>query len=157
MNRIKLSMLVITAIIVVACNSTKKSSTSTTSSNSTVKATTTPAIATNTETPATPATPSSNMYLPMRPANGSVPPGNVELLAIQKQYSDVTMEKLKEGHAIYSAGACIKCHGTDNIYTYSEARWASIIDDMAQRANITPEQKDAVYKYVLSVKATQPK
>ncbi len=157
MNHIKLSILAIAVIIIAACNSTKKSSTSAASTTSTVKSAATPTLATSTETLATPAAPSSNMYLPMRPVNGSVPPGNQELMAIQKQYSEVTMEKLKEGHAIYSTGACIKCHGTDNIYNYSEARWASIIDDMAQRANITAEQKDAVYKYVLSVKALQPK
>ncbi len=66
-------------------------------------------------------------------------------------------EKLKQGHAIYTAGACIKCHEAMSIYHFGETRWKDIIDDMAQKALIGDEQKDAVYKYVLAIKATQPK
>jgi len=84
-------------------------------------------------------------------------PGNEELTAIQVQYKDVTLEKLNEGHAIYTQGACINCHGAKNIYWFGEAQWKEIIEDMAQRSNISDVQKDAVCKYVLAIKATQPK
>jgi mono/diheme cytochrome c family protein len=67
------------------------------------------------------------------------------------------LEKLKEGHAIYTAGACINCHGAKNIYEFPEAQWKDILDDMAQRANISVDQKDAVYKYVLAIKAAVTK
>lgn len=84
-------------------------------------------------------------------------PGVAELRAVQVLDSAITLEKLKDGYFIYSEGACTNCHGVFNIYQYSEPVWKSIIDDMAQRASISDSQKDAVYKYVLSIKATQPK
>jgi hypothetical protein len=41
------------------------------------------------------------------------------------------------------------------IYPYSEDRWKGIVDTMAMRSQLSAEYKDAVYKYVLSIKATQ--
>jgi mono/diheme cytochrome c family protein len=88
---------------------------------------------------------------------GKQEPGNNELLAIQSQYKDATLAQLQEGHTLYTAGACIKCHGAGNIYKHETAQWKGIIDEMANKAHLTAEQKDAVYKYVLAIKATQPK
>lgn len=102
-----------------------------------------------------PVTPSSDSYLFVKPSNGIPAPGKEELSALQLQYKDVTMEKLAAGHAIYSQGACISCHNAKNIYQYDQKEWATIIDDMAFRANLSEQEKDAVYKYVLSIKATQ--
>lgn len=90
------------------------------------------------------------------PTIGIYPPGRDELAAIQLQYSDVTQEQLAEGYSIYTEGACIRCHQAKNIYNYSETSWKGIIDDMARMANISLEQKNAVYKFVLSIKAVQP-
>ena len=67
------------------------------------------------------------------------------------------MDKLKEGHTLYTAGACINCHNAKNIYRYNEEQWKGIIDNMAIKAHINDTQKDAVYKYVLAIKATQNK
>jgi hypothetical protein len=90
------------------------------------------------------------------PTIGIYPPGKAELAAIQNQFSDVTYEQLTEGYTIYTEGACIGCHQAKNIYNYTEVSWKGIIDDMARMANISIEQKNAVYKYVLSTKAVQP-
>lgn len=90
-----------------------------------------------------------------KPADGIYAPGSEELTAIQAQYKDVTLEQLQEGHTIYTTGACIKCHGAKNIYKREEAKWKDIIEDMAKKAKISDVQKDAVYKYVLAIKATQ--
>jgi mono/diheme cytochrome c family protein len=84
-------------------------------------------------------------------------PGEEELAAIQVRYREATLDQLKTGHAIYTQGSCINCHGAMNIYKYTEVQWTSIIDDMALRARISDADKDAVYKYVLAMKATQPK
>lgn len=145
----KTTKITLTAIIAIpiaigisACSSSKKISTSTVSS--------TPASTTTTTT-------STNNFLFAKPADGIYAPGNEELTAIQAQYKDVTLDKLKEGHAIYTEGACINCHGAKNIYQNGEAQWKEIIEDMAQRAKISDAQKDAVYKYVLAIKAAQPK
>jgi hypothetical protein len=90
-----------------------------------------------------------------KPLNGIYEPGHEELIAIQARYKDATLEQLKQGHMIYSLGACIQCHKAMSIYQRNEAQWAIIIDDMAKRARISETQKDAVYKYVLAVKAAR--
>ncbi len=138
MNPYKVTFTAITSIIIVACSSTKKSVTTPVSSS-----------------PST--TPSVVIPKASKPSNGIYIPGTEELVAIQMQYKDVTLQQLKNGHVIYTEGACIKCHNSKNIYFYTEIVWQNIIDDMAKRAMISDEQKDAVYKYVLAIKSTKGK
>ena len=148
MKTTKITLIAIATLIIAACSSSKKSTSST--------AATSPASTSVTSTPTTSnSTPS--IAIVEKPANGIYAPGNEELVAIQAQYKDVTSEKLKEGHTIYTQGACINCHGAKNIYKRGETQWKDIIEDMAHKAQITDDQKDAVYKYVLAIKATQPK
>ncbi|MFL5752793.1 MAG: c-type cytochrome [Bacteroidia bacterium] len=137
----KTSHLITTSIIVLiiaACSSTRKSSASVAIS-----------------APASTTTTSPSVFL--APPDGIYAPGDAELTAIRKQYEHVTLDLLKEGHLIYTQGACINCHGPENIYSRDEAKWKDIIDNMAQKAGISDAQKDAVYKYVLAIKATQVK
>lgn len=142
MTTSKLILLSSTIIIFAACRSTKN----------------TPAVSV-TPTPAPPVatTPASTVTAgpAVKSTNGVYEPGNAELLAIQKKYANVTLATLQQGHQIYTVGKCINCHGAKNIYKRDEARWQDIIDDMAQRAELSDADKDAVYKYVLSIKATQ--
>ena len=147
----KISLIAIAAIVIAACSTSKKSSTST--------ATTTPA-ATTTQPTAT--TPSNNNSTPAtatvaKSTTGIFVPGDEELVAIKTKYQDVTLDKLKEGHTVYTTGACVSCHNAKNIYRRPEGSWKEIIEDMAKKAQISDTQKDALYKYVLAIKATQPK
>ena len=147
MNTIKITAIAIIPLIIAACNTSKKNS---------KLATTTPSpVVTATPTPTS--APTQSSFMVSRSPDGIYTPGNEELTAIQVQYKDVTMETLKKGHTLYTFGACARCHRAQSIYKYSESRWKEIIDDMAVKAEITGEEKDAVYKYVLSIKATQPK
>lgn len=146
MKTTKLTLFAVAAILIAACSSSKKSTTSVAASNNTTTTTTT-----NTTTT------SNTPIMLTKPANGIYAPGNEELVAIQSKFQDVTLEKLNEGHTIYTQGACINCHGAKNIYKRGEAQWKDIIEDMAHKAKISDEQKDAVYKYVLAIKAVQPK
>jgi uncharacterized alpha/beta hydrolase family protein len=144
MNKIKITLIVSSAIIIAACSSTKKSATSTSTSSSVPSATN----STNTST---------SPFVFVKPADGINAPGNEELTAIQTQYKEVTLAQLKEGHEIYSEGACTRCHNAKNIYQMEISEWKSTLEDMAQKAYLSDVQKDAVYKYVLAMKATQPK
>jgi hypothetical protein len=81
-------------------------------------------------------------------------PSEVEVTAIKGRFADANLEILKSGHSIYT-GACTNCHGKKNIQTRSEEEWVKIIDRMAPKANLTAEQKDQVWKYVLAMK-TKP-
>ncbi len=137
-----MTLIIVPTIIIAACSSSKKAAKSTTST----------APATTTTAPA-----STTPLIFAKHADGIYAPGNDELIAIKAKYNDVTLDKLKEGHAIYTEGACIGCHIPQNIYEREEGQWKTIIDDMALRANISDAQKDAVLKYVLAIKAKQPK
>ena len=85
----------------------------------------------------------------------SIIPGDTQLIAIKVKYPEVTLSTLTEGHSIY-IGACTNCHGQKNIFKRSEASWLHEIDDMSPKANLTVAQKDALTKYILAMKATQP-
>ena len=141
-NRIPALLLLAGAMMVAACSSTKKAA----------RASVTPAPA-----PTTARTTSSNTYFFSKPADGVHDPGNEDLAAIQLQYKDVTLAELKEGHALYTRGSCISCHHAKNIYELQEASIKDIIEDLAKKARMPDNEKDAVYKYVLAMKATQPK
>lgn len=141
-NRIRVTVLLAGTIVATACSSTKK----------TTQATVAPVPASAT-TPSTP----SGTYLFSKPADGVRDPGNEDLAAIQLQYKDVTLAKLKEGHVLYTGGSCISCHNAKSIYELKEESIKNIIDDMAKKARMPDTEKDAVYKYVLAMKTTQPK
>jgi cytochrome c5 len=115
MNISKIAIIALTALIISACGSSKKSSSS--------------------------------------PAP-SIIPGEAQLTAIKAKYPDATAAQLTEGHSIYT-GACTNCHGQKNIFKRSEASWLHEIDDMSPKAKLTAAQKDALTKYILSMKATQ--
>lgn len=134
MRTTKITILAIILLIIGACSASKKSTMATASS----------------------ASPSDPVVF-TKPANGVFAPGDEEVKAIQTKYSDVTLDKLKEGHMLYTQSACVKCHNAKNIYTRGEEQWKDIIENMAIKAKISDTEKDAVYKYVLAIKATQPK
>ncbi|MBX7181219.1 MAG: hypothetical protein K1X82_03825 [Bacteroidia bacterium] len=85
---------------------------------------------------------------------GVYSPTMAELSAILPHFQDATMDQLNQGFQLYTAGACINCHKAKNISRHSVTEWKQIMDDMAQKAEFNQAQKDAVYRYVLSIKAT---
>jgi hypothetical protein len=89
--------------------------------------------------------------------NGIYAPDTLALNAIKIKYPDITLTQLNEGYIIYTYGPCINCHQAKNIYQFNENKWVHIIEEMAVLAEISGTQKDAVLKYVLSIKATQTK
>lgn len=136
MNILKFSSLaVITVAIAAACHSSKKSTTSTAST-----------------APATTATASA---APAKSTTGILPPTDEQLTAIKATHPDATLPVLTEGYNLY-VGTCTDCHGAKSIYRIPTEKWQPIIDNMAKKAKITDAQKDALSKYVFSVKATQP-
>jgi type IV pilus biogenesis protein CpaD/CtpE len=144
MTPVKTTLFVITLIIIAACTAKKSA--------------TTAAAPAPAATPAKASTPAPKDTAAIaKPANGVYAPGDEELAAIQSKYMGLTLDKLKEGYKIYTEGECTNCHRSKNIYRLDETRWKGILDDMAQRAQISDSKKDAVYKYVLSIKAVQPK
>jgi hypothetical protein len=92
-----------------------------------------------------------------KPSNGIYEPDSLALNAIKLRYDNISLKKLQEGYIIYTYGPCINCHNAKNIYQYDEKQWTNIINEMAVSAKISDSQKDAVFKYVLSIKLSQIK
>lgn len=85
----------------------------------------------------------------------SLEPGDKELTAIQATYPDVTAKTLAEGYSIYT-GPCTKCHGQMDLFKRSESSWKHEVDDMSPKAKLTSDQKDALWKYILAMRAARP-
>ncbi len=143
MTILKITSIASIALMIAACHSSKKSTTSAT-------ATAPPPATTAPPVPPTPPAPAA------KPSNGVFAPGNEQLTAIIGKYPDASLAVLADGYAVYTGQTCTGCHGPKDIYRRSVERWPAIIDDMAHKASITETQKDAVLKYVLSIKASQP-
>ncbi len=87
-------------------------------------------------------------------STASIVPTDAQVKAIQVKFPDVTLQTLTNGHSIYT-GVCTNCHGMKNIYKRSEESWKHEIDVMAPKAKITDSQKDDLFKYIISMKASQ--
>ncbi len=124
-----------------SCHTSKKNTIATTAANSSAPVSTTTVSA----------EPAATTSLLVRTG---IVPGDLELKAIQAKYPDVTATALNHGYEIYS-GKCTDCHRKKNIFMFSETKWKEIIDDMAPRSQLNAEETDDLYKYVLSMKATQ--
>lgn len=149
MNILAKTTLLISAsvIVLVSCHGTKKGSTTQTASSNPPATTPTPPPAPTVTVAAEPTT------APLLVRNGIVP-GDLELQAIKQKYPETTAQNLTNGHELY-IGTCTDCHRKKNIFAYSESKWKEIIDDMAPRSRLNAQQTDDLYKYVLSMKATQ--
>ncbi len=143
MKLIKIFSIVLAILIIAACHTSKK----------TTKSATSTVIVTNT-TPNPTVTTQPVMIA--KSYDGIFAPGNDELIAIQTKYKDCTLQTLAEGYSLYTT-SCTNCHKAKNIYYIPDERWYDINENMSRGAHLTDTQKDAVYKYVLAIKATKPK
>lgn len=149
MNILAKTTLLISAsvIVLMSCHGTKKSSTTQTASSN-------PPAATPTPPPAPTVTVAAEPTTALVLVRNGIVPGDLELQAIKLKYPETTAQNLANGHELY-IGTCTDCHRKKNIFAYSESKWKEIIDDMAPRSKLNARQTDDLYKYVLSMKATQ--
>jgi hypothetical protein len=59
---------------------------------------------------------------------------------------------LTEGRKVF-VNRCIACHALPDVSKFDSARIPGIVSWMSGRAHLTPEQKDAVTKYLLTVRS----
>lgn len=62
-----------------------------------------------------------------------------------------SVERLAMGKTIYD-NSCGKCHDLPNPTDHSAQDWVGIMNWMAPKANLTAEQHEMAYDYVVSVK-----
>lgn len=91
---------------------------------------------------------------PKKAVEATLSPGDAEVKAILPRFSDVTLQTLNDGYAVYT-GPCTNCHGQKKIFSRSEESWQKSIDRMAPKAHLTDQQKDALWKYILAMKASR--
>jgi hypothetical protein len=81
---------------------------------------------------------------------------DAQLTAVKARFPDATMEELKRGQTVYN-GPCTNCHGKKDITGYTEDQLLGIVDKMAVKAKITPEEKQALIRFAVGVRATASK
>ena len=79
------------------------------------------------------------------------------LTAVKPKFPNATIDELKKGHSIYYTGACTRCHSPKDIERRDEKEWVDVMNSMAPKAKLTPEERDATWKYIMSVKMMQAK
>jgi len=126
----------VSLLFVLSCHTSKKNTTATTAATPAKN----PAVAAPTVTTAA--------------VRKGIIPGELELQAIQAKYPGVTAQMLSNGHEIF-IGKCTDCHRQKSIFAFNDDKWKDIIADMAPKSNLTPKETDELYKYILSMKATQ--
>ena len=143
--------LIISALLITACNTVKKTSAAPVAESS--KQVQPTEVKTSPDPPAS--APAVNFGPIVTKPSGVRPPGEAELTAIKLKYQDVTMQTLIDGHSLY-VGVCTNCHEAKDIYSRDLELWPGIIDEMALHAELTGVEKDATLKYVIAMKSTQP-
>ncbi|MBL7933984.1 MAG: cytochrome c [Bacteroidia bacterium] len=75
-----------------------------------------------------------------------------QLSAVQARFPDANRAELEKGHSVYT-GACTKCHGAKDVTTYTEPKLLEIVEVMSKKANITPEEKQALVRFAVGVRS----
>lgn len=85
-------------------------------------------------------------------APGPVSPATLE--AAKSRWPDASEASLDAGRSLFLA-RCNGCHSYPDLASIPEAKWPSIMDEMAPKAKLNPEQKDVVLHYVTVARVDQ--
>lgn len=83
-------------------------------------------------------------------------PTETHVTAAQTRFPGVTLTVLKKGREIYN-GPCMGCHGDAGIMRRDDKQWEDVLNAMAPKARLSPEDKDAVWKYIMAVRLASTK
>jgi mono/diheme cytochrome c family protein len=83
-------------------------------------------------------------------------PTEAQLTALKTKMPGASMDDLKKGRSIFY-GACTNCHGAKDVTGFTEEELKKTVDVMAPKAKLSPDEKDAVYKYALAVNLSAKK
>lgn len=72
-----------------------------------------------------------------------------QLAVAEAKWPGTKLDDLKQGEAIYTT-KCTRCHKNFEITRFTEQKWQQDIDRMAPKAKLTPEEKLALTKHILS-------
>lgn len=79
---------------------------------------------------------------------GAIPrPTDSHLARARTRWPDTTRASLEEGRELYVA-RCSGCHPLHAPDTQPPERWAALVDEMAPRARLSPDERDLVLRYL---------
>jgi hypothetical protein len=79
---------------------------------------------------------------------GAVPhPTEAHLARARARWPDTTRASLERGRDLYVA-RCSGCHPLHRPDAQPADRWATVLDEMAPRARLTPAERDLVLRYL---------
>src|SRR6185312_14103706 len=78
------------------------------------------------------------------------PPVTPQMAARKGQRVDVAT--LDKGRTLF-AHRCIECHTLPPFWHYRAKDWPQLVDSMAHRANLKPQERDAIVSYIQAVRA----
>ena len=134
--------LVVFTITIMACSVTKKQKQDSVVKNE-------GATTTTVKTESAPST----FTLAIPNSDGVYEPGDREVDALKANGTTVSIDHLNKGYQLYAKTACIECHSAKNIYKIPSSEWSAILDNMAIKAKLADDQREAINLYVLSIKA----
>ena len=82
-----------------------------------------------------------------------VPPVTAEMATTGKR-KHVDVAKLNQGRTLF-VHRCIECHTLPALWHYTTNDWAQIVNDMSHRASLKPAERDAIFAYILAVRANE--
>jgi hypothetical protein len=85
------------------------------------------------------------------------PPGALSASTVASastRWPGVTASSLSRGRDLFVAH-CNACHGYPDLAVISDERWPGILDKMAKKAGLGPEDRDAVLHFVLASRSEQ--
>jgi mono/diheme cytochrome c family protein len=86
------------------------------------------------------------------------PPVTAEMTKVRKENGDASpasrtsLAKLQEGR-VFFVSRCIECHTLPPVWHYTNKDWPRLVDTMAHRAHLKPDERDAVVAYILAARA----
>jgi mono/diheme cytochrome c family protein len=84
--------------------------------------------------------------------SATAPPEVTPEMARASSHGSATVDQLRHGRVLF-ASHCIECHTLPPIARYTGSQWPHLVDAMAGRASLKPEEREAVLSYILATRA----
>jgi cytochrome c5 len=59
--------------------------------------------------------------------------------------------QLRRGRTLF-VSRCIECHALPSVAAHTAAEWPRLIDEMADRANLKPAEREALVAYIIAAR-----
>lgn len=76
-------------------------------------------------------------------------PDAASLARAQRRWDDASLDQLRLGHRLMRT-ACAECHGIPDPASRPMQDWPRLVAHMGGRAELTPAQREAVLRYIVS-------